>query len=107
MCSLCLSSSSQSRIVRFRRGADWPGIRLAKWSGPARRKFVSIVDMRESRVCDCLVVSLGGGGGAEVLVVWEMHRAGWKERCDVRRDNVRLRKARRAVFCDMLGGFGY
>lgn len=45
----------------------------------------------------------GGGGGAEVLVVWDMHRAGWKERCDdVRSVDVRLRKARRAVFCDML-----
>jgi len=40
----------------------------------------------------------GGGGGAEVVVVWEMDREGWKERCGVRR---RVRKVRRAVFCDM------
>jgi hypothetical protein len=63
--------------------------------------------MSESSVCGCFAPSLGGGGGAEVLVVWEMHREGWKERCDVRSVDVKPRKARRAVCCDMLDRFGY
>jgi hypothetical protein len=50
-------------------------------------------------------LSLGGGGvAAEVLAVCDMHRAGCREPCDGRSWHVSVRKARRAVFCDMVNG---
>lgn len=36
-----------------------------------------------------------------MLVVCERHRAGWTERLEGRNVDVRLRKPRNAVFCDM------
>lgn len=69
------------------------------------RKWESMFENKVSRSSGFFsdVVSAGGGGGAEVVAVWDMHRVVWKERCDVRSS---VRKVRRLVFCDMLAGSG-
>jgi len=66
----------------------------------ARRNWASTFDRRFSilsRGWGALVG--GGGGGAEDVEVWDMHRAGWKARVS---DGM-LRKARKTVLSDMVG----
>jgi hypothetical protein len=77
---------------------------LEKLSKDALRKLESTFDRSDSMGFGCVVGGslAGGGGGAEVVGVWEMHRIGWACRHGLCSDGWRVRKARNAVFCDML-----
>lgn len=74
-------------------------------STEARRKLSVMDEKTLSTLSACrgaFVGRGGGGGGAEVVEVRDMHRAGWRERV---RDGM-LRKARRVVLGDMVGVCG-
>jgi hypothetical protein len=73
-------------------------------STEARRKLSVMDEKTLSTLSACRdgFVGRGGGGGAEVVEVCDMHRVCWRERV---RDGM-LRKARRAVLGDMVGVCG-